>query len=46
VNELFAWRNHIAGRVIAVTRKLLTHPRVKPIALLDELLDAPVNAKS
>ncbi len=46
VNELFAWRDHVAGRVITVTKKLLDHPEVTSIDLSDELLDAPVKAKS
>jgi hypothetical protein len=45
VNELFAWREHIAGRVITVTKKLLDHPKVSSIDLSDELLDTPVKAK-
>jgi hypothetical protein len=46
VNELFAWNAHVAGRIITVTKKLLAHPKVKSIGLSDELLDAPVKAKS
>jgi hypothetical protein len=46
VNELFAWRAHVAGRVITVTRKLLDHPKVTEIDLSDELLDAPLKAPS
>lgn len=46
VNELFAWREHVAGRIITVTRKLLDHPDVSSIDLSDELLDAPVEAKT
>ena len=46
VNELFAWRDHIAGRVITVTKKLLDHPDVTKIDLSDELLDTPVETKS
>ena len=37
VNELYAWRDHIAGRVITVTKKLLDHPEVSSIDLSDEL---------
>jgi len=46
VNELFAWRDHIAGRVITLTNKLLDHPEVTKIDLSDELLDTPVEAKA
>ena len=46
VNELFAWRDHIAGRIITVTRKLLDHPDVSSIDLSDELLDTPIEAKT
>ena len=46
VKELFAWREHIAGRVITVTKKLLAHPKVKKIDLSDDLLDAPIKTKS
>jgi len=46
VNELFAWREHVAGRIITVTRKLLDHPEVTKLDLSDELLDAPVEAKT
>ena len=42
VNELFVWREHIAGRVITVTKRLLDDPKVKSIELSDELLDMPV----
>ncbi len=45
VNELFAWREHVAGRVITVTKKLLGHPKVKSVDLSDELLDMPVKTK-
>jgi hypothetical protein len=45
VNELFAWRDHVAGRVITVTTKLFDHPKVSSIDLSDELLDAPVKAQ-
>lgn len=45
VNELYAWREHVAGRVITVTKKLLAHPKVRDIGLSDDLLDAPVKAK-
>ena len=46
VNELFAWRDHVAGRVITVTKKLLGHSEVRKIDLSDALLDTPVKAKS
>jgi hypothetical protein len=46
VNELFAWRDHVAGRVITVTKTLLDHPKVRKIDLSDDLLDTPVKAKS
>jgi hypothetical protein len=42
----FPWREHVAGRVITVTKKLLDHPQVISIDLSDELLDTPVEAKS
>jgi hypothetical protein len=45
VNELFAWREHVAGRVITVTKKLLGHPEVEKIDLSDELLDTPVESR-
>jgi hypothetical protein len=45
VNELYAWREHIAGRVITVTKKLLAHPKVRTIDLSDDLLDASAQAK-
>lgn len=45
VNELYAWREHVAGRVITVTKKLLAHPHVEKIDLSDDLLDAPVKTK-
>lgn len=45
VNELFAWRDHVAGRVITVTTKLFDQPKVSSIDLSDELLDAPVKAQ-
>lgn len=45
VNELFAWRDHVAGRVITVTKKLLDHSKVRKIDLSDDLLDTPVKAK-
>ena len=38
VNELFAWRDHLAGRVITVTRKLLDHSEVTSVELSDGLL--------
>lgn len=44
VNELFSWREHVAGRVITMTKKLLDHPEVKEIDLSDDLLDAPVSS--
>jgi|ERR1035441_1178277 hypothetical protein len=46
VNELFAWRDHIAGRVITLTKKHIDHPEVTKIGLSDELLDTPVEAKA
>lgn len=46
VNDLFAWRDHVAGRVITVTRGLLDHPEVTEIDLSDELLDAAVKARA
>lgn len=46
VNELFAWNNHVAGRIITLTKKLLEHPAVTGIDLSDELLDTPVKTKS
>lgn len=46
VNDLFAWRNHVAGRVITVTRALLAHPEVTEVDISDELLDAPVEARA
>ena len=46
VNELFAWRDHVAGRVITVTKKLLDHPKVRRVELSDDLLDTPVKSKS
>ena len=45
VNELFAWREHGAGRVITVTKRLLAHPKVRKIDLSDALLDASIKAK-
>jgi hypothetical protein len=39
VNELFAWNDHIAGRIITLTKKLLEHPEVTGIDLSDKLLD-------
>lgn len=45
VNDLFPWRDHVAGRIITVTRKLVEHPEVRSIDLSDELLDAPVTAR-
>lgn len=45
VNELFAWNEHVAGRIIRVTKKLLEHPGARRIDLSDELLDMPVKAK-
>jgi hypothetical protein len=42
VNELFAWRDHVAGRVSAVTTKLLDHPGVAKIDLSEDLPDTPV----
>jgi hypothetical protein len=45
VNELFAWREHVAGRVITVTKKLLGHPEVEKIDLSDELLDTPIESR-
>jgi hypothetical protein len=46
VNELFAWNEHVAGRIVRVTKELLEHPEVRRIDLSDELLDTPVKAKS
>jgi hypothetical protein len=46
VNELFAWNDHIAGRIITLTKKLLDHPKVRKIDLSDELLDAPIKTQS
>ncbi len=46
VNEMFAWRDHVAGRVISVVGKLLGHLEVTSIDLSDELLNAPVGAKA
>jgi hypothetical protein len=40
VNELFAIRPHVNGRVITVTQRLLDHPDVSSFELSDELLDA------
>ncbi|MDQ3163409.1 MAG: hypothetical protein M3Q92_11370, partial [Actinomycetota bacterium] len=40
VNEMFAIRRHVNGRVITVTRRLLDHPDVCTFDLSDELLDA------
>jgi hypothetical protein len=45
VNELFAWNEHVAGRIIRVTKKLLEHPEIRRIDLSDELLDMPVKAE-
>jgi hypothetical protein len=39
VNELFAIRPHVNGRVITVTQRLLGHPDVSSFELSDELLD-------
>jgi hypothetical protein len=44
VNELFAWNDHIAGRIIVVTKRLLEHADVTKVDLSDEALDAPVSA--
>jgi hypothetical protein len=46
VNELFSWRDHVAGRVITMTKKFLDHPEVKEIDLSDDLLDGPVSSLS
>jgi hypothetical protein len=40
VNELFAIRPHVNGRLITVTQRLLDHPDVSSFELSDELLDA------
>jgi hypothetical protein len=45
VNELFAWNDHVAGRIIVVTKRLLEHPGVAKVELSDALLDAPVGAR-
>jgi hypothetical protein len=45
VNELFAWRDHVAGRIITVTAKLLGHPMVGRIDLSDDVLDTPAKAR-
>lgn len=39
VNELFAIRPHVNGRVIAITKQLLDHPEVSIFELADESLD-------
>jgi hypothetical protein len=46
VNEMFAWNEHVAGRIIRVTKKLLEHPKVRRIDISDELLDTPVKTNS
>ena len=46
VNELFAWNDHIAGRIITLTRTLLDHPKVSRIDLSDDVLDTPVKGTS
>ncbi len=40
VNELFARRPHVNGRIIHVGRRLLEHPAVETVPISDEALDA------
>lgn len=40
VEELFAHRAHVNGRVITVTAQLRAHPDVQPVTFSDSLLDA------
>jgi hypothetical protein len=45
-NDLFPWREHVTGRVITLTRKLLAHLEVTEVDLSDELLDVPREGQS
>jgi hypothetical protein len=40
VNELYASRKHINGRVVTLTRRLLEHPAVEQFSISDAMLDA------
>src|SRR6202035_3798761 len=37
-----SWHDHLAGRVITITKKRLDHPKVRTIDLSDKLLGCPV----